>query len=640
MLAGFVLLLNASPLLAGNLELFSRSITSAGLSFTNLASTLEKPISFAYGSASATAFSDTGQAYTYTVGFPPGNDIPKPDWPTIPRPAWPTIPKPNWPHVSHPDWPEWPTHEFPCPEPLSGFSPLWHLSPGKVEEQFETRFDEWSGQLDDLIANTPNYLESAEYQRLVEKVEKLVEKHGQFVDRFDNKIEHLTKSIDKTDDVIEHLDEVLDRLRNKAKLPPQALRQLEKQIERAQSQIQQRLDRLETKKSALVEKLEQFGMFQAEMEEYLDNLRNSTTTPSTTSLAAAEPVASSLAVSFHETAAQATAWPRFSAARLSESPSTNETAISNFSSSSSTAAPNSSASSQNSQATSSATSTTPTSVASIFQPSSLVAPTLHGPSVGEAVGELDLLPPISALALFTAGENVFQTVAGGAGEIGGVDVLFESQSGGAFTSDYFQVSTPLALVQSIGQTAFDKINFLLSDDLQGWELHFHGDFAGSALVTLGYDDSLLPLGVNEADLKIMHFDSLKGFWELPEGFLIDTEANQIRFSVTSFSPFLLTYDLYVNSSTNPEPSTGAIFGLGLLLVACRRRKARKLARHVHANFRTRESFVPREGDSSFPRGFRYRTTPEEFVKIACRLRSVVDIERWPIFRRRDPLAAC
>jgi hypothetical protein len=447
----------------------------------------------------------------------------------------------------------WPTGSIPSPWTASwnwesGYPPLG-CNDAKIEQKFEDKFDTLSSELDDLIATVPDYADTDDYQELVDDIEKLIDRHGDFIDRVDAKIEHISDAIDRTGDSIEHLDDVLDRLHNNTHIPAKALAQIEKQIERAKSRIEDRIESLEAKKSALEDKLEQYGVFQSEVEDYLDNVQNPLT-PQTTSTLAAESIADSLAVSLNEAAAKAS---------QTFAETTQQGAASTVSSEFRAMEPQTTSTSDASTQDSSSEQSQSAASSTFHTLNALPTPTLENATPANE-GEVQ----------FSAGANVSEAVGGGAAEVGGVNATFESQAGGTFSSDYFQTSSEQALVQSIGQTAFDKINFLLSDELQGWELHFEGDFDGSAEIVLGYDESILPVGLDESKLQIMHFNSAKGFWELPEGFAVDTVANQFRFSVDGFSPFLLTFNS--EASPNPEPSTGVIFAMGLLMLACKRKR--------------------------------------------------------------------
>lgn len=453
----------------------------------------------------------------------------------------------------------WPTGSIPSPWTpswnWSGGYPGWGFNDEKVEQKYEDKFDTLSSELDDLIATVPDYADTDDYQELVDDIEKLIDRHGDFIDRVDAKIENISKAIDQTGKSIEHLDEVLHRLENNTHIPAKALEQIENQIERAKSRIEDRIDSLEAKKTALEDKLEQYGVFQSQVEDYLHDVQNPTA-PITTSTLAAESVVDSLAVSLNEAAAKASQMfnqtTQQSAADRSASSNVFQAASGSISPASNSDTSTQTADNQASQADSSSS--------TLHTLNALQTPTVDSTTPTSQQGEVQ----------FAAGTNVSETVGGGATEVGGVNATFESQAGGTFSSDYFQTTSSQALVQSIGQTAFDKINFLLSDELQGWELHFAGDFDGSAEIVLGYDESILPAGLDESKLQIMHFNSLKGLWELPDGFTVDTVANQFRFSVDSFSPFVLTFNS--EAAPNPEPSTGVIFTLGLLMLACKRKR--------------------------------------------------------------------
>ena len=79
------------------------------------------------------------------------------------------------------------------------------------------------------------------------------------------------------------------------------------------------------------------------------------------------------------------------------------------------------------------------------------------------------------------------------------------------------------------------------------------------------DDTVLAAG-EEALLSIVHFSN--GAWETPEQ-VLNTEANTVTLTVTSFSPFALV------STPVPLPTSLAMMGSALGLLSLRRIKLRR-----------------------------------------------------------------
>ena len=148
-----------------------------------------------------------------------------------------------------------------------------------------------------------------------------------------------------------------------------------------------------------------------------------------------------------------------------------------------------------------------------------------------------------------------------------------------YSTDQFVFGRPLAGADQNGLFSPDAVASLIESgafpELGGLQLAGNG-FAqlfdvhtiagdGSAqTITIRYDDSVLKPG-EEALLSIVHFTN--GAWETPAQ-ILDTDANTVTLTVTSFSPFALV------STPVPLPASAWLLG-GSLLVLARRRAARE-----------------------------------------------------------------
>jgi hypothetical protein len=135
-----------------------------------------------------------------------------------------------------------------------------------------------------------------------------------------------------------------------------------------------------------------------------------------------------------------------------------------------------------------------------------------------------------------AGQNVSLTLLGGTGTPGGVEVLFSDTGAGTLTGEVYTISQ--ADLLSNPPPDLPTINFQLpSDPVMYWQLDFTGQLNGTVTLTFTYDETTLT--VPESQLKVRHYEN--GVWVELAG-AVDTVANTITVTVTSFSPFALAVD--------------------------------------------------------------------------------------------------
>jgi hypothetical protein len=151
---------------------------------------------------------------------------------------------------------------------------------------------------------------------------------------------------------------------------------------------------------------------------------------------------------------------------------------------------------------------------------------------------------------------------GGSTSVGGVSADFSGETSGGNLSVQ-QVPNNTALSQAAVEAAETNNTFAVSTSTleanpQIWNVDFDGDLQGAtATLVFAYDPALLPVGVNETDLGIWHFNSILDDWEF--GGTVDTLANTVTFVTDSFSPFMLGVAV-------PEPATISLLLAGVVAI--------------------------------------------------------------------------
>ncbi len=196
-----------------------------------------------------------------------------------------------------------------------------------------------------------------------------------------------------------------------------------------------------------------------------------------------------------------------------------------------------------------------------------------GQIVGEGVGpdgytHAFLLTPGGtdpALAA-VSGAGVTASVLGGSASSGGVQVTFDSTSGGLFDAQYHLVDqADLQDTLNSGNLGYTSVNFTIpsATTYQGWSIEYSGEFSGLATLVFTYRDKDLVEGTDEASLQIFHFNHA-GQWVAMDG-VVDTENNTITIQTDSFSPFSLGEGAPIGIPTPASGVAGAAMLVGLLL---------------------------------------------------------------------------
>ncbi len=163
------------------------------------------------------------------------------------------------------------------------------------------------------------------------------------------------------------------------------------------------------------------------------------------------------------------------------------------------------------------------------------------------------------------------SVLGGAATPGGVSINLPGPTdGGTFTAQQIPDTSGLsqaAVTAAETNPVFAASTADLSVNPQIWTVDYTGLVGGqTATLVFHYDPALLPVGLDESQLGIWHFNGTD--WDF--GGTVNTLDHTIAFDTTSFSPFVLGVSV-------PEPGTLVLAAMGAaaLGVVARRRRYRQ-----------------------------------------------------------------
>lgn len=172
----------------------------------------------------------------------------------------------------------------------------------------------------------------------------------------------------------------------------------------------------------------------------------------------------------------------------------------------------------------------------------------------------DLLLSIRTGTVLRGTGSLSGSANGGSQHPGGVDFWFEDVTeAGDFFAEY-SIADHDEQLERIAHGDFSAPNFGIPGDLQIFELEFEGKHGGDINLVFGYNDLILPDGIDEAMFEVYHF--VDGEWT-PTGAVVDPLGNTLSFTTSSLSPFAI--------GLVPEPQMFGIAVLAMLGIAARRR---------------------------------------------------------------------
>ena len=158
-----------------------------------------------------------------------------------------------------------------------------------------------------------------------------------------------------------------------------------------------------------------------------------------------------------------------------------------------------------------------------------------------------------------------EVLGGSSGNAGGVDVTFDSVSVGAEFEGLFMRLDAAEFQSRFGMDPTTLDLFIPGQTIfEVWDLGFDGGAFDTAAVTVQYQHSDLPAGVDEESLALWHFDEGSGQFDMLPVLAHDPAANTLTVQANGFSDFVLGV---------PEPGTALLLALGSMAALLRRRKA-------------------------------------------------------------------
>ncbi|MBT8447716.1 MAG: hypothetical protein KJO38_11230 [Gammaproteobacteria bacterium] len=160
--------------------------------------------------------------------------------------------------------------------------------------------------------------------------------------------------------------------------------------------------------------------------------------------------------------------------------------------------------------------------------------------IGDSFAEVAYFHQGDSPALNTGSDVAVSALGGSAGNVGGIDLLFDKVSAaGGLTARYLRMSAE-EFEAEFG-SALSGFLFLIPDRdaVSVWDIDAPGTAFGTATLTVQYDEDELPAGFDEAGLGLWHYDDVADLFEPLPVLGLDTDTNTLTVATGGFSQFVL-----------------------------------------------------------------------------------------------------
>lgn len=158
----------------------------------------------------------------------------------------------------------------------------------RAQTRFEQQFDSLQTKYDEGVAGTTDFFNTEDYDRIVNKTERLDDRYGLFVAGVERGIDRIGDLISNTNDDIEFFNDLLANYQSDTDISAARLERIELFINRITGRLSDRVESLTEKQTTLTTNLPTYQAFQTDISTFLSDIvaAGGGTSEATTSLAA------------------------------------------------------------------------------------------------------------------------------------------------------------------------------------------------------------------------------------------------------------------------------------------------------------------------------------------------------------------
>jgi hypothetical protein len=142
----------------------------------------------------------------------------------------------------------------------------------RTQTRFENQFDALKTKYDEGVANTTDFFNSTEYDRIVNRTERLDDNYGFFVGGVERSIDRLGDIISIANDDLTYFNDLLADYQADTSLSPERLARIEARIDRITDRITTGIDFLTDKQTTLQTNLPTYQTFQTDISTFLSDI--------------------------------------------------------------------------------------------------------------------------------------------------------------------------------------------------------------------------------------------------------------------------------------------------------------------------------------------------------------------------------